>query len=377
MTVVRAMRNACRIARLTLISMAMIAATAVGSANGDEAKIVHVDPVRAEPTRQTVSVIGRLVACRFGDVAARVGGPVAEIRVRVGDRVAAGDVLAVVDRDRVAATRDLRAAEVAEAEARLAAVAAERTLHQQELARLSNLRKSPAFNEGRFQDKRQEVMMADSELAKAEAELASARAQLRLAELDHRDTHVLAPYEGAISQRKAEIGAHVDRGAPVVTLVDDRCLEIEADVPSVRIAGLETGAVVSFELEGRVQDAKVRAVVPEENPMTQTRRVRFVPELSDTRNLAANQSVTLMLPVGRERDVVSVHKDAILSSKGKQIVFVVVDGVAQVRPLELGNSIGNRIEVLKGLVAGDTVVVRGNERLRPGEAVRIQATPIK
>ena len=104
--------------------------------------------------------------------------------------------------------------------------------------------------------------------------------------------------------------------------------------------------------------------------MTRTRTVRLVPDLGTATGLAANQSVTLQIPSARARTSLSVHKDALLHRKGATVVFVVVDGVAEMRPIVLGHSVGSRFEVLEGLQRGEEVVVRGNERLRPGEPVR-------
>ena len=82
-----------------------------------------------------------------------------------------------------------------------------------------------------------------------------------------------------------------------------------------------------------------------------------------------NQSVTVLVPIGRPRDIVSVHKDAVIPRGGKNIVFVAKEGKAEIRAIRLGSAIGNRFEVVQGLREGDLVVVRGNERLRPGQAI--------
>lgn len=345
--------------------------------------VVGVDAVRSEPLRQTVPVIGRLVARRAGAVAARIGGPVGEFRVEVGDRVDEGDVLAVLDRNRLSAERALRAAAVEEAVAAVTTSRAEARLKQQELTRIEGLRSSAAFSQGRFDDARQEVSMAQGELGEAEAALASAKAQLRLAEIDLAYADVRAPYGGVVSKRHVEVGAWVGVGDAVVTLVDDRDLEIEADVPAIRVGGLLPGARVTVEITGveandtgKALTATVRAVVPDENPMTRTRTARFVPEFDSHRALAANQSATVHLPAGTPRTVVSVHKDAVINRRGKTLVFLVVDGAAQIRPVSLGEAVGPRFEVLGGLEPGDMAVVRGNERLRPGQKVSTgQGTP--
>ena len=112
-------------------------------------------------------------------------------------------------------------------------------------------------------------------------------------------------------------------------------------------------------------------MVPEENPLTRTRPVRFTPTFANGHaNLAVNQSVTLSSPLGRGGDVVTVHKDAVISRQGKSLVFVVTDGAAEKRVFKLGEAVGPRFQVVDGLVPGDSVVIRGNERLRTGQKVR-------
>ncbi len=366
---------------VALLALVIASGSPPGSASADEASLVFVDPVRIEPLDQTVPVIGRLVACRAGIVAARVGGAVAQISVEVGDRVEAGETLAVIDRDRFAAEHDLKKARVVQAEAEIAAAEAEAALRRQELARIERLRRSPAFNEGRFEDKRQEVAMADGALGQARAELASAEAELRLARIALRETEVRAPYEGVVSRRHTEIGSHVDGGGAIVSLVNDRCVEIEADVPAARLGGLVPGTRVAFRLEDTTGNpvagvdiagsAFVRAVVPEENPLTRTRIARFEVDSDEIADVAAGRSVVVAIPAGEGREVVTVHKDALLTRHGQRVVFVVVDGTAESRSVQLGESVGSRFEVVDGLSAGDLAVVRGNERLRAGQAVRI------
>ena len=138
-----------------LLSPASILAPA--SAVAEEPGFVRVDEVRTEPLSRTEPVIGRLVPRRFGVVAARRGGPVGEVRVAVGDRVAKGDVIAVLVSDSLRAQLDLRRAEL-----RVAVLDYGR---QRKLRR----RRSAALSEARYDT--------------AEQAVAKARANLRLAEI--------------------------------------------------------------------------------------------------------------------------------------------------------------------------------------------------
>ena len=86
--------------------------------------------------------------------------------------------------------------------------------------------------------------------------------------------------------------------------------------------------------------------------------------------LAGNQSVTVEMPIGAAREVVTVHKDAVIMRGAKAIVYTVENETAAVRTLRKGRAVGNRFEVLDGLEPDEIVVVRGNERLRPGQAIK-------
>ena len=326
-----------------------------------------------EPLSQTVPVIGRLVARQAGVVAARINGPIEEFMVEVGDRVEAGAVIALLNRDLLKARRDLAASELQEALAKMATKSAGLALAQQEKKRIEGLKTSAAFNKSRAEDVEQEVAIARAEKQESEANAATYRSELQLAEINLSYAEIRARYTGVITRRHAEAGSYVQVGDPVVSMVADESLEIEADVPYKRLAGLLPGTLTRFTLDdGSEHWAVVRAVVPTENPLTRTRAVRFIPEFGETeRPLANEQSVTVSVPLGAPRDVLTVHKDAIIKRGGQSIVYVVQNGSAERRPISLGESVGSRIEVLNGLGDGDVVVVRGNERLRPGDKVTI------
>ncbi len=371
-----------RVAGIRAISVAAIVLAAALSAPmvraQGKAERVEVDAVIVEPLTQTVPALGRFVARQSGPVAALVGGPVDEVLVEVGDRVAKGDVLARLSTDVSAGNRNLRAAELREKEAALETARAQARLASLELQRLENLKQSAAFSQARYEDKAAEVARYRSEVAEAEAAVVRAGANLALAELDLARAAIPAPYNGVVVARHVTEGAHVNTGAPVVSLVNDESLEIEADVSAQRLGGLVPGREVGIRLDdGRQFSATIRSLIPSENPLTRTRPVRFKPNIdgADALRLATDQSVTVLLPVGEPRPVVSVHKDAVIARGTGYIVFVVVGGKAEPRAVRLGEAAGVRMEVLSGLVPGDLAVVRGNERLLPGQPVRYKGMP--
>ncbi len=345
-----------------------------GARGGGSAATVVVDPVIRNQGSETVPVYGRLVARQMGVVATQVRGAVSDIQAHVGDRVKKGDPLVLLLADTLKAERDLKAAELNEFKARRESAKAQLALANQELKRLENLRKSAAFSRSRFEDKRQDVARSQSVLGETAAKVEQARAQLRMADINLDQATIRAPFDGVISKRHTDLGAYLGVGAPVLTLINDESLEVEAEVPSVRVTGLPNGALVRVELEDKKSfNAVVRAVVPEENPLARTRTVRFTADFGDHKDqIAVNQSVRLMIPVGPSRSMISVHKDAVLLRGGRKVVYVIEGGQAKVRPVVLGEAAGSRFEVLSGLKEGEQTVVRGNERLRPDQNVSIR-----
>ena len=334
---------------------------------------IAVDRVVKAPVSQTIPVIGRFVAQQHGDVAALVRGPVGEVLIKAGDRVAKGQVLVRLVNERLRATRDLRAAELGEKRAAYRSAEAQLQLAQGELARLEKLRKSAAYSKARRNDKQSEVNKYESEMAEAAAAVGQAQANLRLAEIDLYNTEIRSPYDAIVAARHVTAGNFVNVGDKIATLINDQVLEIEADVPADRLGGLQVGRTVKVLLDdGSVHDATTRALIPTESAMTRTRPVRFVPLINGAApatGLAADQSVTVQVPVSAPEDLVTVQKDAVIVRAGVNFVFVVKGRTVEKRVVTLGRAAGNRFEVLKGLKPGDIVAIRGNEKLRPGQTV--------
>jgi len=333
---------------------------------------VGVDQVIVEPLAQTMPVSGRFVASESGMVATRIAERVANMAVQVGDRVKKGDTLAQLSSDRLKNERALRVADVRKAEAQIKREKANLAKMEQTYKRITSLRGSTAFRKDREDDTERDMEVAKSAVGQAEADLLRAKANLGLADIALKDATIRAPYPGVVVARHTVSGNYVRAGDPIVTLLNDGDLEIEADVPAVRTNGLVPDTLVKVTLQdGRAMSAAIRVVVQEENPRTRTRSVRLTPELlKGGLGIAGNQSVTVQIPIGESRDVVTVHKDAIVVLKGRPMAYVVVDGKAEIRPVVTGNAVGNRFEVVRGLKQGETVVVRGNERLRPGQPVK-------
>ncbi len=357
------------------VALILLAAVAAGMpAHAQDASLVFVDKIRTEPLSQTVPVIGRLVALQSGEVASRIGGAVTEFHVEVGDVVDKGQVLAELDTALLEVELAIAQGELRQAEAELMSNQAQLKLNEQELARFAGLEGSQAFSKARFEDAQQNVERAKAVIQGTEATIATRRASVQLRRLNLEYARIRAPYRGVVIRRMVEAGAYVTLGTPVVRMMADLNLEVEADVPANRLASLTPGTPVGIVLDdGSEHRAVVRAILPTENPLTRTRTVRLTPEFAGgMAGMADAQSVTVKVPVGVARNVLTVHKDAIITRGGKKVVYVVRGDSAEMRPVVLGEATGGRIEVLEGLKDGEEVVIRGNERLQPGAKVRVE-----
>ncbi|MEM7044499.1 MAG: efflux RND transporter periplasmic adaptor subunit [Pseudomonadota bacterium] len=359
-----------------LLAGLVMAPAAMSAIAQERPALVQVDAVRIEPLNQTRPVLGRIVTKRQGQVAARVGGLVTGVKVDVGDRVTRGAVLVELDAEPVQYEVDLADAEYDSAVADRATAEAEIALLENELERIERLRESAAFSKAQREDKEREIAVAKSRLGAAEARLGQYRAKQQSSRRNLRDMVITAPYDGVVTRKMVNPGAYVRLGDTVLSLVDDSALEIEADVPVEQLQGLTPDADVSVTIAGERQMATVRAIVPEENPLTRTRAVRFTPTTTPTvGELAVAQSVTLDIPIGTTREVATVNKDGVIRRPNGAIVFLVKDAAATPQPVRLGAAVDGRFEVIDGLGDGDLVVIRGNERLRPGQPVTYPGAP--
>jgi len=195
------------------------------------AALVQVDAVRTEPLAQTVPIIGRLVARQAGTIATPINGPVAALRVEVGDRIETGQIVALLDTAMLTVQRDLTQARIAESQAALKTREAELALAQQDVKRLARLKDSAATTRAAYDDALQADVIAQARVAEAQASVATARANLRLVQINLDDAEIRAPYGGVVVQRLTEAGSYVKIGDDIVRVVADQSLEVEADVP--------------------------------------------------------------------------------------------------------------------------------------------------
>ena len=332
---------------------------------------VGVETVEMRAFAETVPIFAEVVTARDGQVATRVAGTVNSVDVIEGAFVAQGDPVVRLDTELLEILLQRAEAEVAVAEAGLSVAEARLNTSRTAFERISALQGTTAFSGGRFDEAEGAFLQAQGQIAEAEARLSIARAARAEADYDLQRATVVAPFDGTVLDVLVNPGEYIQIGVPVVRLLDTSTLEVEASVPAQYAALMQPGLRVSARAEtGDTFEVSLRALLPVETAATRTRPVRFTaPELAASRTTALGQSITVMIPVGERRDLLTVPKDALVQAPRGWQVFAVEDGVAQPRTVQIGLAVNDRFEVTSGLSEGDVVVVRGNERLRPGQEV--------
>lgn len=359
---------------MRLISILTVLAFTISVVNAQaqgRATAVGVQTVEERTLAETVPVFAEVITARDGSVASRVAGTVETVHVLAGTKVAEGDLLVELDRELLEILVAQSEAQMVEAEAGISTARVRIDRAQTTFARIEALRGSSSFSQGRFDDAQSDVLEAQSQLTEAQARLESTKARLAEARYQLERSTITAPFSGIVIETNTIPGAFISAGTPVVRLLDTGAFEVEASVPARYLGNLELGQELQARTEaGNDLTLEVRAILPLEDVATRTRAVRLkAPELGNFTNVAVGQSVTVQIPVGQARPVLSVPKDALVQARGGWTVFVAADGKAQPRTIQIGLPMGDSYEVLNGLETGDVVVVRGNERLRPGQDI--------
>jgi RND family efflux transporter MFP subunit len=337
------------------------------TALAQQAAPVVVGRVEMKPMLEQLPLTGSVAARRTSHLSPRVDGLVAELLVDDGDFVAKNQVLVKLD------------PVIAEVQLARAAAAA-----QEARARLKDARRRRDEAAELATDKLVASTVYDSAVAEVEINEASVKrleAELRQqSELLSRHS-IRAPFAGVVGRKEVEVGQWVQRGAAVMDIFESRVLRIEVPVPQIYFnrVTIGTGAIVRFDSNpDNPVNASVNIKIPLSNPAARTFPVRI--EIDNANGDWApgmSARITLLLSNGNDSPVLQVHRDALTArADGRNIVWV-VDGnsesaVAIAVEVRTGRALGDRVEVIGGdLSAGARVIIRGNERLRTGQPIRI------
>ncbi|ROH91086.1 efflux RND transporter periplasmic adaptor subunit [Stagnimonas aquatica] len=326
-------------------------------AAGDVASVSTASLVRRLP------LSGSLTPLSQTTIKAKVGGELLEVRVREGQAVNKGEVLARID------TRNQQA-QVASQRAGL-----EKAKADLALAKL-NLENNQRLLQKNFIA--QNVLdTSQSTYESAVANVKLAEAQLQLAEIGLHDAVVRAPFAGIISRRLAEPGEKVSSDSPLLGLVDLTQLELQASAPASEIPSVKPGQKAQVRVDG-YGDQRFEATVARINPATEqgSRSILIYLSLDNSAGLLRGGMFAQgELVIGQSGEGPVVPVAAIRSEAGLKYVMAVVDGKLQQKSVKLGLSTEDNalVEVLEGLKPGDVVVVGRLDSLKSGTAVVLKS----
>jgi cobalt-zinc-cadmium efflux system membrane fusion protein len=275
---------------------------------------------------------------------ARADGAVVRINKRLGDPVAAGEVVALLESRDAAGFIAERNAAAARERASHAAWEREERLYRERITA------------------RQDLEAARSNHDAAEIELRRAEAAVRAAGVtgNGRYLAVTSPIGGRITEVDTQLGAYVSAGAELFNVADPRRIQIEAAVPAADAQRIRPGdrAVVELPTWGTVE-AVVRSATPSLNPESRAATVVLQPTGTPA-GLTQGQAVRArIIPQGSATTTIVLEEEAVQQVEGRDVVFVQVRGGFQAMPVTVGQRTGGRVEILEGLRPGLIVVTQG------------------
>jgi HlyD family secretion protein len=317
------------------------------------ARVARVDTrTLADPLRLS----GALVAREEAAVSTELNGyRVAKVLADLGDRVRAGQPLAVLD-DALLRGQIAQQAAVVEQQA----VAAERA--EQEAARVAGLDKLGALSPEAVAERALQARSAKAALAQAQAVLADLRLRQSM-------MVVRAPVSGRVLSRSVRPGEVAAAGQVMFRLARDGLVELDAEAVETRLGGVAPGARASVRLpDGQTLSGTVRLVSPEVDPQTKLGRVRVQLPLSQALHPGGFAEATIS---ARPRQAVTAPQSAVLYDGDGASLLVVGEG-ERVRKVAVKTGIlsGDRVEIVQGVHGGERVVLSGGALLLPGDKVK-------
>ena len=319
------------------------------------------------PIFRQLQVQGTVTSARATQLSAATSGQVSVVQVDAGTRVNTGDVLVILDDE--LAVLELEGANARVEQARQALADAKRRL--QEARRLAP---QQSISESA-------VLDLDAEVANDEAILREAVAEAGLRQANLSRHTVKAPFDGVIAAKLTESGEWVTPGQAIVTLISTSHLRLDFRVAEdyLELVGPQTTINYQVGTDQVWHPGQFATAVPVANRADRTFLLRVDPTETSPA-LAPGRSVRALLKIPTGRVGLAVPRDAVLRYPDGRTIIWIVDKegetlTAREVVVKTGLQFDSQVEILQGLENGTRVVVKGNESLRPGEAVVIQDNP--
>ncbi len=325
---------------------------------------VRFTEAREHSVRQQVRLPGTVESRVTSVVASEVAGLVDDLLVREGDTVRKDQPLAQLRTTTLELRRQAAAASLQEAEARL-------KQSDRNLDRAKELLEEGIIARQEFDDRLYEH---DAWIGRTE----QLKAEIAQIDLALRQSTIRAPFAGTVTAERTEVGQWVDLGDPVVELLSLAELEIRVEVPEQYYRSLNPGAraAVTFEsLPGLDVRGRISAIVPRADPQSRTFPL-IVRIPNENGRIGVGMLAQVSFPAGESYRATVVPKDAVIRRGPQEFVYLINgDNSISMVPVQTGQGVGAWVEVQGSLHAGQKVVTRGNERLRPGQ--QVQGEPLE
>jgi membrane fusion protein, multidrug efflux system len=278
-------------------------------------------------------------------VVAKVGGEVVEILVEEGQQVAAGDVLARLDGERL------------------------RFEMQQAEANLKKLERDHARNV----DLKERGIISLGEFEKILYEMEALKASFNLARLELGYTEITAPIDGVVARRFIKVGNTLPVNAPTFQITSLEPLVSYLHVPEREYRHIEAGQTATLQvdaLQGTAFEGVVARISPVIDPATGTFKVT-IEVIDETRRLRPGMFGRVDIIYDSHANALQIPRSAIVEDAGESIVYVVEDETARRRVIETGYTSKGQIEVLDGLDGSELFVLVGQAGLKQGSKVSV------
>ena len=302
--------------------------------------------VSAQELLEKVSVVGSLAANEMVEVRAQIESKVTEIHFEEGQKVSKGDVLLVLDRQKL--------------EAMLAESKANLEMTQSTFTRMQALVDGGAVSKQEFDQ--------------AQSDLASKKAQVDLITAQLSDTVITASFDGVIGSREISLGQVISKDKILTVLINENPMKVDFHVPERYASRVKVDQEVLLNVAAYPQEVfkgQVYFVDPQVDPLTRTFLVKAKVENPDTK-LRRGMFAKLDLVVNQKSDALMIPEIALIP-KGEEVFVFIVDqeNKAQMSPVKIGIRQAGTVEVLSGLKAGDVVVTEGFQKIGPGSPVAV------
>jgi len=345
------------LAAMIYLPVVGLAQEKTGAATKRPPSPVTVLPVVEKRVSRQVTLVGSVEAVATSVVAAEAGGVVAAFPAKEGRRVKTGDLLVRLKTREQALELKGRVAERERIKANLENA-------QKELERVGRLRENKSISQRTYDD----ALYSHRALSQA---LLVAESQIETLAYRIEQKSVVAPFDGFVAAEHTQIGQWIQPGGPVVTLVDISQVRVAVDVPERYAVQLPPDGRVQVTLTSLAEDGrqgKIDAILPKGDAMTRTFPVRV---LLDNPGFAikAGMEAVVTFDLSDRFSALMVPKDAVVTAGDRSMVYRVKDGKAFPVSVTVQGYHDGLAAVTGELTAGDLLVVRGNERLMPGQDV--------